>query len=404
VDFLRAKSPALDNKTVYDNTNWAPRLGFAFDVTGDGKTVLKGHYGQYYEALLFYQYQRAMPGFTDFVGYAYDPAGDFCGPLGNCFTEDSRLLYPIISVDPDMKQPRVDEWTAGIEREITKDVRLSLTGIWRQDKNIQGVVYPDARWTPTTVTNGLTNQPLTVYTWANQSASESTPLYTNPDGFVYRDTSGNALGAAVAERKYKGLMFVLDKRFTNRWQGRISYVLSEVEGSIDNNGASTFGAGTVLFQTPSRALVNAYGHPVNDRTHEVKVYGTWQIPKIEVGFSGYFSYLSGRNWTPFQRYSSRLINYPLSGGRQPFLEPRGNRRLDSETNLDLRLEKIFKVGAGTDRISVYADVQNVFNAGTIQAVNGRYPSVSIANEDVAFGSPTTIAGPRRWLLGARWTF
>jgi hypothetical protein len=37
-------------------------------------------------------------------------------------------------------------------------------------------------------------------------------------------------------------------------------------------------------------------------------------------------------------------------------------------------------------------------------VNERYPSVSIANEDVEFGSPTVIIGPRRWLLGARWSF
>jgi hypothetical protein len=384
VDFVRGRSAILD-KTLYSNTNWAPRLGFAFDATGDGKTVLKGHYGQYYEAILYWQYARSLPGWEDWVGYAYDPAGDFCGPAGNCFTEDSRLIYPQYNVDPDMKHPRVDEWTAGIERELTKDVRLSLTGIWREDKNIQGSVYPDARWTPIEVTNDLTGQPITVYEWDNQEASETTPLLTNPDGFVYRDSDGNALGSARAERKYKALMVVLDKRFTNRWQGRISYVLSKTEGSIDNDGANSFGASTV-FQTPTRALVNAFGRPVNDRTHEIKVYGTWQIPKIEVGLNAYYSYLTGRNWTPYQRYSSRVLNYPLSSGRQPLLEPRGNRRLDDENYLDLRIEKIFKVGAGTDRIAVYADVQNLFNAGTVIDVNERYPSVSIASEDVEFGS------------------
>jgi outer membrane receptor protein involved in Fe transport len=402
VDFVRGRSKVLD-KTMYSNTNWAPRLGFAFDATGDGKTVLKGHYGRYYEAILYWQYARSLPGWNDFVGYAYDPEGDFCGPLGNCFTEDSRLAYPQYTVDPDMKHPRVDEWTAGIERELTKDVRLSVTGIWREDKNIQGSVYPDARWEPTEVENGLTGQPLTVYSWANQEESETTPLLTNPDGFAYLDPSGNALGRARAERKYKALMVVVDKRFTNRWQGRISYVLSKAEGSIDNNGANSFGASTV-FQTPTRALVNAFGRPVNDRTHEVKLYATWQIPKIEVGLNAYYSYLSGRNWTPFQRYSSRLVSYPLSSGRQPLLEPRGNRRLDSESYLDLRIEKIFRVGAGTDRIAVYADVQNLFNEGTVTAVNARNPSVSIANEDVEFGSPTAVIGPRRWLLGARWSF
>jgi hypothetical protein len=404
VDFIRGRSAALD-KTVYSNTNWAPRIGFAFDATGDGKTVIKGHYGQYYEAMLFYQYQRAMPGFTDFVGYSYDPEGDKCGPLGNCFSESSRLLYPLYGVDPDMKQPRVDEWTAGVERALTNDLRLSVTGMWRQDKNIQGSVYPEARWGVDEVTSDLISQPVPVYQWENQGASEATPLLTNPDGFVYRDLQGNALGTARAERKYTGLMVVLDKRFSNRWQGRVSYVWSKVDSSINNSGANTYGASTA-FETPTRSLVNSYGHPVNDRTNELKVFASWQIPKIEVSLGGYYRYLSGRTWTPFQRYNSRTINYPLAAGRQPLLETFGNRRLDSESFLDLRLEKIFKVGTGTNRISVYADAQNLFNAGTILSVNTRYPEVSIAGYDqaVAMGDATSVAQPRRWLLGARWSF
>jgi hypothetical protein len=404
VDFVRGRSAVLDKK-VYSNTNWAPRIGFAFDLTGDGKTVLKAHYGQYYEALLFDQYARALPGWQDYVTYGYDPEGSLCGPEGNCFTESSRMLFPLYGVDPEMKHPRVDEWTVGFERELTKDVRLSLTGIWRQDKNIQASVYPDARWNPIEVTNGLTDQPLTVYDWDNIEASQTTPILTNVDGFVYRDPDGNSLGTARAERKYKGLMFVLDKRFTNRWQGRVSYVLSKADSSINNTGSNTYGQ-TTFFETPTNALVNSYGHPVFDRTHEVKVYATWQIPKIEVGLNAYYRFLSGTTWTPYQRYSSKLINWPgwASGGRQPFLEPRGDRRLPNESYLDLRLEKIFKLGTGTDRLAVYADIQNVFNAGTITDANERYPSVSISGSDVDFGGPTEIVEPRKFILGARWSF
>jgi hypothetical protein len=406
VDFVRGRSAVLDKK-VYSNTNWAPRIGLAFDLTGDGMTALKGHYGQYYEAILFDQYARALPGWQDYVTYIYDPGGSLCGPNGNCFTEGSRLLFPIYTVDPNMEHPRVDEWMVGFERELAKDVRLEVTGIWRQDKNVQASVYPDARWKPTTVDNGLAGQPLTVYNWANIDASQTTPILTNVDGFVYRDPDGNPLGTARAERKYEALMLVLDRRFSNRWQGRISYVLSKIDSSINNTGANTYGQ-TSFFETPTNALVNSYGRPDFDRTHEVKVYGTWQIPKIEVGLNAYYRFLSGTTWTPYARYSSKLINWPgfASGGRQPFLEPRGDRRLDNEDYLDLRIEKIFKLGAGTDRLSVYADIQNVFNAGTVLDVNRRYPSVSIAGYDtpVGFGSPTEIADPRKFILGARWSF
>jgi hypothetical protein len=402
VDFVRGRSPALD-KTVYSNTNWAPRIGFAYDLTGSGKTVLKGHYGQYYEAILFDQYARALPGWRDYVGYSYDPAGTKCGPLGNCFTESSRLLYPVYGVDPNMKHPRVDEWTAGFEHAILKDIRLEVTGIWRQDKNIQASVYPDARWEPTTVENGLTGQPLTVYNWTNEDAAQTTPILTNVDGFVYRDPSGNPLGTAQATRKYKALMFVLDKRFSNRWQGRISYVYSDTKSSINNTGSNSYGQSSA-FETPTLALVNNYGHPVFERPHELKIFGTWQVPKIEVGLSAAYRFTSGTTWTPYERFSSRDIEYPRSAGRQPRLEPFGNRRLDNESYVSLRLEKIFKLGTGTDRLSIYADIQNLFNAGTITDVQERYPSISIADHDVAFSSPTTIADPRRWLLGARWSF
>jgi hypothetical protein len=254
------------------------------------------------------------------------------------------------------------------------------------------------------VTNGLSSQPLTVYNWANRSASELTPMLTNVDGFVYRDANGNTLGTARAERKYKGLMFVVDKRFANRWQGRVSYVYSKTDSTINNTGSSTYGQSSA-FETPTNSLVNNVGNPVNDRPHEVKLYATWQIPKVEIGLNAYYRYLSGRTWTPYQRFSSKQINYPVSSGRQPWLEPFGDRRLDSESTLDMRIEKIFPVGGGTDRIAVYGDFQNIFNAGTVIAVQTRYPDVTISGfGKVAFGGPTTITQPRRILLGARWSF
>ncbi len=411
VDFMRGNSTVLDKK-VYSATGWAPRLGFAFDLTGNGKTVLKGFYGQYYEGLYADTYYAAVPGVSDFVTYAFDPAGEKCGPAGNCFTEIDRSPSPVYGVDPDIKHPRVDEITAGIERELFKDVRLSVTGIWRQDKNIQASVYPDARWTLDSVTtstagndSSLQGKTIPVYQWANRADSENNVLLTNPDGFRYLDPNGQSLGAASTERKYKGLMLVLDKRFSHRWQGRVSYVYSKSEGVLNNNGAPTYGASS-FYETPTNALVNTYGPLTNDRPHELKVFGTWQIPTIEVALSTYFNYLSGRTYTPFQRFGSSAINYPVSAGRQPFLEPRGQRRLDSESYLDLRVEKIFNLGSGTNRLSVYADFQNILNEGTVQAKNARWPNVAIAGYDdpIDFEAPQAVVAPRRMLLGARWSF
>jgi outer membrane receptor protein involved in Fe transport len=409
--YQSVNGPNGDSK-VYDVKNWAPRLGFAYDVTGDGKTVLKGSYSQYYEGAFFLTYQPAVPGVADYVGYAYDPAGELCGPAGNCFTEISRSPNPLNKVDPNIKHPRVDEWTAGFEREIVKDVRLAVTGIYRQDKNIQAPVLPDARWAPTEVTASssgtdpaLNGKPLTVYTWVNRDESDQNYLLTNPDGFAYLDEAGNVIGTAQASRKYQAVMFVLDKRFSNRWQGRISYVLSRNEGTVNNSGFNTYGSST-QFESASRALVNQFGPLEYGQTHELKVFLTYQVPKIDVGLNAYWRYLSGWPYTPYQRYGSSDINFPFRSGREVFLEPRGSRRAPARDTLDLRLEKIFRVGQGTDKLSVYADIQNVFNADAYTNIQNRYPNVSIAGYDqpVDFGGPTAITPPRTILLGARWSF
>ena len=399
---------------VWNTRNIAPRLGFAFDLTGDNKTVLRGSYGQYYEGAFFGLWSSAVPGVQDYEIYSLADCPAFpCGPSQRELVDSvPATLYRI---DPDIEHPRRDEMTVGVERALGRDFRLGLTGVWREGKNFVGSVLPSARWTPATVTTesapGFSARPLPVYRWANPSASEEDVLITNPDGFQYLDPSGNVLGEADAEQKYKALMAVLSKRLSNRWQAQISYVLSKAEGTVNNTGASTFGAGR-FFQTPTLALVNSRGLLLNDRRHEVKAYLTYQVPVIEVGLNTIIRSVSGRTYTPFQRFPSSTrdpnhINFPpSSAGRQPLLEPRGSRRLEREDIVDVRFDKYFRLGGRKDQISLYVDVQNVFNESTILARQTRVPDVAIAGVDdpVKFDAPTSVIAPRQITLGARLSF
>jgi hypothetical protein len=419
LDMNRGISPIL-NETVYSTNNWAPRIGFAFDLTGDNRTVVKGHYGQYYDGIYFAMYSSAVPGFEPFVGYEYDPNGPVCGALGNCFSEWGSFPNPTARIDPNIKHPRVDEWTVGIERAITNDLRFSATGIWRSDKNMQGTVYPDARWQADTVfvsedgnDPGLNGTPVGVFQWTNIDESENNYFLTNPDGFQYLAPDGSVAATARAERTYKSLMLVLDKRYSNRWSGRVSYVYSQSEGTINNTSTNTFSDWRVFWQTPTISTVNTFGPASLTIPHELKVFGSYQIPKIELSLNGYYRYLSGTAYAAYQRFSSSEINYPSSRGRQPYIEPRGDRRMDSLSILDMRIEKNFRLGEGNGTLGVYADVQNMFNAGTADDVNDRYPEASVSlledngsveSVPIEFRAPTHIIRPRRWLFGARWSF
>ena len=403
-DWVRGSAPELNNEKVYDTKNFSPRFGFAFDLTGDRKTVLKGSYSRYYEGGFFLTYSGAVPGIGDYV--TFDATG--CPSISNCpksaLVEVDRTPSKLYRVDPDIKHPLVDEFTIGLERALTRDVRLSVTGIKREDKNLQGSILPSARWATVPVTNGITGQPLNVYRWTNQDASENDLLITNPDGVQYLDDNGNVLGTAQAFRKYQGLMFVLDKRLTNRWLGRISYVVSKAEGAVDNDGFDSFGVGNV-FESPSRSLVNVDGPMRNDRTHEFKLMLGWEIPRVEVSLNGYFRSISGRTYTPIQQYAASVINGFVSTGRRVRLEPRGARRLDTTNLLDLRLEKVFKLGSRKDRIALYADISNAFNSGLVTNVIDRYPSQAIVGAgDVPFDAAAQITPPRQTQLGLRWSF
>jgi hypothetical protein len=438
MDHVSGGAPGEDS--VYSNTMLAPRLGFAFDLTGRGTTVLKGSYSQYYEGIFQAIYNNATPGYFDAVSWdmsgcpAYGPSGptaSYSCPA-SAQIETSRLAQPIARVDDDIKHPRVDEFSLGLEHQFGANWRVAATGVYRENKNFIGQVLPDARWEQITL-NTTASSPVegcdgcspwpggtaNAYRWSNRATSTENLLLTNPDGFQYRDLNGNVLGTVDASRTYQALMLNVSRRLANRWQAQLSYVLSKAEGTINNTSTASIGQGGAarFYDTPTLALVNSDGRMTNDRTHELKVFAGYEIPKIEVSFNATYKLLSGRPYAAFQQYTATQINFSAtayywasSAGRQPFTEPRGSRRLPSESTIDLRIEKIFNIG-GTHRLALFGDFLNITNEGTVIVRNARTPSVTVLVPDgsgdtavVPFEGPTTLLTPRQLYLGARWSF
>jgi hypothetical protein len=395
-DFIRGSSPSATGN-VYSTNSVAPRLGFAWDVTGDFSTVVKGAYSQYYEGAMGAVFERAVPGIAPRLTY------DVSVPGRRTLIDTVPAI--VYKMDAGIKHPRVDEVYGALERALTGTMRLTVTGIYRSNTNFINSLNPSARWGPTTVTNGLTNQPLTLYRWANRAATQTDYHITNVDGVSYLDPNGTSLGTVDAWRHYRAFMAVLNRRMSNRWTAQLSYVLSQATGTVDNTSDAQ--VSSRQFETPVLALVNSEGHLTNDRTHEFKLLGSYMIPVIDVSANVYWHMISGRNYTPFQQFSSSTLG--LSGQssqyRRPLLEPRGTERNPPERILDFSVEKVFPLG-GRDRIGVYMQILNAFNASTITGTQNRVPNVSIAGVDtpVAYGAPGTIIAPRQINIGGRWSF
>lgn len=391
LDHITGYSPAAGKDVYTPDLALGPRLGVVIDVAGTGKSVLKTFWGRYYEGATFAPFELAVPGRSDYVSYFVSP--------GDALEEFDRIPSLVYGIDPNIKHMRVDEFTVGFEQQLRRDTRFAVTGIWRDWSNFVAGVVPEARWSPVQIAtgSGLTGQPLTLYRWANRDQTQNQRLIRNIDGFQYLDTAGNVIGTLDPQRSYKGVMAVLTKNFSNRWQAQASYVWSQAKGTVGNTGLISWGTG---YLSPSLGFVNADGYMENDRTHEFKVLGGYQIPGIEVNVSTYYRAISGARYTPFISVSGGTLNYP--GSISPRLESRGSRQLPMEQAVDLRFEKRFSLDV--HKIGVFADIGNAFNNDSVLARQARYPNRGISGSTVAFDAPTSIQQPRQITFGARWTF
>jgi len=134
--------PEVTTQARDSNVIWnvfSPRLGIIYDVTGDGKTLVKANFGIYGN-----RYDSSFLGdLAETYGYVYwswdDLNGDELvqtGELGSARVRDSFLdVDPSEVTDPDMTSPKTLELTAGIEHELLPNFALGGTFIYRRNYN-----------------------------------------------------------------------------------------------------------------------------------------------------------------------------------------------------------------------------------------------------------------------------
>ena len=195
---------------------------------------------------------------------------------------------------------------------------------------------------------------------------------------------------------YNGLVMVVEKRQSHGWQAFGSYTFSRAYGLQPSSGATAAGpqVSTVSPPQPStfgrdpNDLTNATGRLPNDRPHMLRVMGSVDVPRTGLVIAANLQRFSGKPWA-----STALVTLP-QGAVRILLEPRGSRRLSSQSPLDVRVSKKISFGE-LGRIELLVDVLNVFNDSAEEGLAS--DNLFSAN----FGQPTVFMDPRRVMFGVR---
>lgn len=127
-----------------DYNNVAPRIGFSYDVGGNGKTVIRGAWGYFYDRIFdnVYGNSRFNAPFT--VSTTTFPAVyDGTQATGAAATLSTTGVYTATTVDPNIKQPYTQHFNLSIGRELDKNTSLTVGYVGSLGTKLLTTAYPN---------------------------------------------------------------------------------------------------------------------------------------------------------------------------------------------------------------------------------------------------------------------
>ncbi|MEO8680980.1 MAG: TonB-dependent receptor [Vicinamibacterales bacterium] len=359
----------------------APRLGFAYDVAGDGKWKASGSWGIFYDIFklelprgsfggdkwLEYYYTLDVADYTTLVNGANCPPA-CSGTLIRGPIDFRHPSFGSDAIDPALKPMRQQEMTFALDHQLNEVMALSARYVHKQvDRAIED-------------TGSLDAQGNEIYVIANPGEGLTALAFTNPN-----------VALPTAKRDYDSVEFAFEKRLRANWYLRTSYAWSRLYGnysglsqSDEPNASGTgrtspnvgrlFDYPLMMFQDGGQA---AYGPLATDRPHQFKAQFIYQFPMgTSVGANEYVA--SG---LPVSR---ELGIYPTSNLPVQYLGRGSDGRTPMYSQTDLFVQHAFKMGGGRS-LQVSFNVLNLFNQdtavskySTYQKTNGVTPTSEAA--------------------------
>lgn len=376
--------PAQDE--VFDWNLVSPRAGITYDIRGNGKTVLKMNYGQYWfnpgADFLFNVSPNVNGGWNKRYRWTdpnrngvWDPGeeGTVVSTSGGAATE---------SLDPNLEDTYTRELAGWFERELMPNFGVRTGVVWRGERQRYQRVNTFHAFENFTVPITIPDPgPDNRVGTADDGASISG--FNLAQEFVGR-TSNVQRNNLDANGDFYTWEITGTKRFSHRWSLLASYTHSWIK-----DHASAYFGNTVrqygLRVTPNDEI-NTNGGRHEFTTWQAKLHGTWETPWWGIRTTPILRHQSGQ---PYGRTFQNTFNY---GTFAVLAEPLGTRRQDNITLLDIRVEKSIRLARGMT-LAGFLDVFNMTNGNAEQNITW--------SSGTSFLRPSNIVPPRLARFGAK---
>jgi len=377
----------------------SPRVGFAYDIGGDGRRVLRGGYGLYFDGTginthynIFIQNHRPITFDATRVntGFGVGELASFrlgIDPLPGAPTITDRFPPGARSggywFDPNITDPRTHQYHVGYTQELGPNTVLSADFTHIEGRNDFRALEINP------IINGV-----------RRLAPALREVYGDP----------NLIGplqiqASINRNRYDELALLFERRMP-RATFRVTYVLSGAyayAGQIA--GSAYFVPAPQVWDQPFAE--DEWGPVGNDERHRVVVFGVFELP-YGVQLSPIFRAATPR---PYNLTAGIDLNRDgLNNDR--YVDPGTGRQVsvnaargDPFVLLDMRATKFFTLGGLDDlRLGVFAEIFNLFNTANFGDQYQGNSRSSLFNQPVGFHAGGQGTYPFTLQLGARLEF